>query len=151
MSSPARPIARNQKARYDYEILSTLEAGIILTGSEVKAIRSGQVNIKESYAGSKEGELYLFNLHISNYENIAKHIAFEPRRPRKLLLHRRERNRLIGAVQRKGQTLLPLSLYFNTRGLAKLELALARGKKLHDKRETIKERDWQRRKKIDLT
>lgn len=137
--------AQNRKARHDYFIESTLETGIVLTGTEVKSLRDGGAQITDAHAGEMGGELWLFNAHIPEFHG-GNRLNHEPRRPRKLLVHKRELNRLIGAVQRDGMTLIPLRLYFNSRGLAKLELALAKGKKKYDKRETIKERDWQREK-----
>ncbi|WP_436640941.1 SsrA-binding protein SmpB [Microbaculum sp. FT89] len=138
-------VAENRRARFDYEILDTVEAGIILTGSEVKSLREGRASLSESHAGEMRGDLWLFNVHIPEY-GPANRFGHEPKRPRKLLLHRREINRLIGAVQKEGMTIVPLKLYFNERGIAKLLIALARGKKAHDKRETEKKRDWQREK-----
>ena len=139
------PIAQNRKARHDYLIESTLEAGLVLTGSEVKSLRRGRCSIGEAYAHEEGGELYLRNMHISPYE-AANRLNHEPRRRRKLLVHRRELARLIGQIQRGGYTLVPLSIYFNERGIAKLELAVARGKRKADKRESEKQRDWQRQK-----
>ena len=141
----ATVVADNRKARRNYEILSTLEAGLALTGSEVKSLRSGRASLGEAYAAEEGGELYLINAHIPEYE-AANRENHAPKRPRKLLLHKREIGRLIGAVQREGMTLIPLKLYFNARGRAKLELAVARGKKVFDKRETEKKRDWDRAK-----
>lgn len=138
-------VAENRRARFDYAIEDTLEAGIVLTGTEVKALRAGRANIAESYASPERGELYLINAYIPEY-GPASRFNHEPRRPRKLLVHRRQLNKLFGAVEREGRTVVPLRLYFNERGMAKLELALAKGKKLHDKRATAKERDWQRDK-----
>ena len=140
-----RPIAVNRRARYDYLIEDTIEAGIVLTGSEVKALRSGHGSIKEAHAGEMNGEIYLLNAHFSEYAPAARE-NHEPRRPRKLLLHKREREKLLGQLREKGVTLVPLSLYFNARGIVKLELGLARGKKKADKRETEKKRDWERQK-----
>ena len=137
--------AQNRKARHNYTIEDSLEAGIVLTGSEVKALREGRANIAESYAREKDGEIILINAHIPEYKQ-AGQFNHEPRRPRKLLLQRRQINRLIGAVQREGATLVPLKLYFNERGIAKLQLGLGRGKKKHDKRESEKTRDWNRQK-----
>jgi SsrA-binding protein len=137
--------AQNRKARHDYFIESTLEAGIMLTGTEVKSLREGGAQIADAHAGEMGGELWLFNAHIPEFHG-GNRLNHEPRRPRKLLVHKRELNRLIGAVQRDGMTLIPLRLYFNGQGRAKLELALAKGKKKFDKRETIKARDWQREK-----
>ena len=146
MSADAkRPIAQNRKARHDYLIESTLEAGLVLTGSEVKSLRRGRCSIGEAYAHEEGGELYLRNMHISPYE-AANRLNHEPRRRRKLLVHRRELARLIGQIQRGGYTLVPLSIYFNERGIAKLELAVARGKRKADKRQSEKQRDWQRQK-----
>ncbi len=140
-----RPIAQNRKARHDYIIESTLEAGLVLTGSEVKSLRQGRCSIGEAYAHEEDGELYLRNMHISPYD-AANRLNHEPRRLRKLLVRRRELARLIGQIQRGGYTLVPLSIYFNERGLAKLELAVARGKRKADKRESEKKHDWQRQK-----
>jgi len=138
-----RLAADNRKARFNYEIGQTFEAGIALTGTEVKSLRGGKATIGESYAGEMNGEIYLFNAYIPEYLE-ANRFNHETRRPRKLLLHKREVNKLIGAVQREGMTVVPLKVYFNDRGRAKVEIALARGKKLHDKRETERARDWQR-------
>ena len=142
---PGRLAALNRKARRNYLIEDTVEAGLVLEGSEVKSLRDGRANIAEAYAAERGGELYLLNAHIAQYE-AANRFGHEPRRPRKLLLHKRESERLIGAVRREGKSLIPLSIYFNDRGLAKVALALARGKKLHDKREAEKERAWRREK-----
>jgi SsrA-binding protein len=136
-------VAENRRARFDYELLETLEAGIQLLGTEVKSLRENRGNIQESYASPEGGELYLINSYIPEYK-LGTRFNHEPRRRRKLLMHRREIERLAGAVAREGLTIVPLRLYFDERGIAKLELALARGKKLHDKRETEKKRDWQR-------
>ncbi|MGH6864900.1 MAG: SsrA-binding protein SmpB [Methyloceanibacter sp.] len=138
-------VAENRKARFNYEIEEKLEAGLVLTGSEVKSLRTGKANIAESYASDEGGELYLINAHIADYKQAARD-GHEPTRPRKLLLHAREAARLLGAIRREGMTLIPLRLYFNARGIAKLQIGLARGKKLHDKRETEKKRDWDRQK-----
>ena len=136
-------VAENRKARFNYEIAETFEAGLALQGTEVKSLRQGKANIGDAYAGPSGDELFLFNVHIPEYLE-ANRFNHETRRPRKLLLHRREINRLIGATQREGMTIVPLKLYFNPKGIAKVELGLARGKKLHDKRETEKKRDWER-------
>lgn len=141
----ARIAADNRKARFNYEIGQTFEAGIALTGTEVKSLRGGKATIGESYADQKNGELYLVNAYIPEYLE-ANRFNHETKRPRKLLLHRSELNKLLVAVQREGMTIIPLKVYFNDKGRAKVELALARGKKLHDKRETEKERDWNRDK-----
>jgi SsrA-binding protein len=145
---PARAIkvvADNRKARFNYAIEDTFEAGVALTGTEVKSIRTGKATIGESYADPRQGEIWLVNANIPEYLQ-ANRFNHAPKRPRKLLLHRRQINKLIGAVEREGMTLIPLKLYFNERGRAKVELALAKGKKLHDKRETAKKRDWSREK-----
>jgi SsrA-binding protein len=141
--APGRTIADNRRARFDYLIESTFEAGIILTGTEVKSLRQGRATIGESYASPERGELFLINAYIPEYAP-ASRFNHEPRRPRKLLVKRRELGKLMGAVQREGRTIVPLRMYFNHRGIAKLELAIARGKKAHDKREAGKERDWKR-------
>ena len=138
-------IAENRKARYNYEIEDKIEAGIVLTGSEVKSLRVGKATIAESYASNEGGELYLINAHIAEYQGASRG-GHAPTRPRKLLLHAREVARLLGAIQRDGMALVPLRLYFNARGIAKVQLGLGRGKKLHDKRETEKKRDWERQK-----
>jgi SsrA-binding protein len=138
-------VAENRKARFNYDIEEKLEAGIQLTGSEVKSLRAGRANIAESYASEEGGELYLINAHIAEYAQAARD-GHAPTRPRKLLLHKREIEKLLAAIQRQGMTLVPLKLYFNARGIAKIELGLARGKKMHDKRDTEKKRDWQRQK-----
>jgi SsrA-binding protein len=138
-------VAENRKARFNYEIEEKLEAGIALVGSEVKSLRAGNANIAEAYATDERGELYLINAHISEYGGAARN-GHAPLRPRKLLLHAREIARLLGAIQRQGMTLIPLKLYFNARGIAKVELGLGKGKKLHDKRDTEKKRDWDRQK-----
>jgi len=138
-------VAENRKARFEYFIEDTLEAGIALQGTEVKSLRFGDGNIAESYAEIKNGEVWLVNANIPEY-TFGNRENHSPRRPRKLLLHAREVEKLHGAVNRQGMTLIPLSVYFNDRGRAKVELALAKGKKLHDKRETQKNRDWQRDK-----
>ncbi|SOC04116.1 SsrA-binding protein SmpB [Stappia indica] len=138
-------IADNRKARFNYEIEDTLEAGIELKGTEVKALREGKSMIAESYASFEGGEFWLINSYIPEYLQ-ANRFNHEPRRKRKLLLHKREMAKLALAVDKDGKTIVPLKLYFNEKGRAKLELALARGKKLHDKRETERKRDWNREK-----
>ena len=135
--------AQNRKARHDYLIEDTIEAGMMLTGSEVKTLRLGRVSIAEAFAAEKEGEFYLYNAYFPEYE-AAKHFSHKPRRARKLLLKKREINKLIGVTQRAGITLVPLSIYFNPRGIAKVELGLAKGKRKVDKRASEKERDWKR-------
>ena len=136
-------VADNRKARFNYEIGEVFEAGIALTGTEVKSMRGGKAMIAESYADPRDGELWLINATIPEYLQ-ANRFNHEPKRARRLLLHRRQINRLIGAVEREGMTVVPLKLYFNDRGRAKIEIALARGKKLHDKRETERKRSWDR-------
>ena len=136
------PIARNKRARHDYHILETWEAGLVLTGTEVKSLREGKAQLADAYGIVKDGEVYLLNLHISPYKQ-ASYNNHEPTRTRKLLLHRRQIRRLIGAVERQGLTLVPLDLYFK-HGVAKVTLALGKGKKLHDKRETARQRDAER-------
>jgi SsrA-binding protein len=135
-------VADNRKARFNYAIGETFEAGIVLTGSEVKSIRAGKATIAESYADARGGELWLINSNIPEYLQ-ASRFNHAPKRARKLL-QKREINRLVGAVEREGMTIVPLKLYFNEKGRAKVEIALARGKKLHDKRETLKKRSWER-------
>jgi SsrA-binding protein len=135
-------IAKNRRARHDYSILDTYEAGIVLTGSEVKSLRDGRANLSDAYGIVRDGQIYLLNLHISPYER-ASYNNHEPTRTRKLLLHKREITRLIGAIERQGLTLIPLELYFK-RGIAKVAMALGKGKKLHDKREDAKARDADR-------
>ena len=138
-------IADNRKARYNYAIGDTFEAGIMLTGTEVKSLRTGKANVAESYASYEDNELWLINCHIPEYLQ-ANRNNHEPRRRRKLLMSKREISRLSQAVARDGMTIVPLKLYFNDRGLAKVQLGLAKGKKNHDKRETEKKRDWNREK-----
>ncbi|AIC26586.1 MULTISPECIES: SsrA-binding protein SmpB [Rhizobium] len=138
-------VAENRKARFNYEIIDTYEAGLVLTGTEVKSLREGKANIAESYASDEGGEIWLINSYLPEYLQ-ANRFNHEPRRRRKLLLSGREIHRLRSAVNREGMTLIPLKIYFNDRGRAKMELALAKGKKLHDKRESEKERDWNRQK-----
>jgi SsrA-binding protein len=144
-TSVRKVVAENRKARFSYFIDDTFEAGIVLGGSEVKALRLGRANIADSYAAEQGGEIFLINAYIPEYLQ-ANRFQHETRRPRKLLLHKRQANKLMGAVNKEGMTLIPLRIYFNDKGRAKLELALARGKKLHDKRETEKNRDWERQK-----
>ncbi len=141
-----RLVAENRKARHEYFITDTLEAGIALTGTEVKSLRQGQANISESYAAMEDGGLALINAYIPEYKQAGAFFNHEPRRPRRLLMHRRELHKLAIAISRQGMTLVPLELYFNERGIAKLKLALAQGKKLHDKRQTEAKRDWERQK-----
>lgn len=155
-------IAENRKATFNYYIAETFESGLILEGSEVKSLRANRCSITEAFIGEmssqfavstvktqheklKENELYLFNANVPKYEQ-ARSFNHEPKRPRKILLHKKEVNKLLGSIRKKGMTIIPLAMYFNNRGLAKLRIALAQGKNVVDKRETIKERDWNRSK-----
>lgn len=142
----SKTVAQNRRARFDYFIEDTLEAGIVLTGTEVKSLRAGQASINESYASVEGSAIVLVNAYIPEYNKAHVKLQHEVRRPRKLLLHKNQMSKLIGAIQRKGTTLIPLSIYFNKRGIAKVGLGIAMGKKQHDKRETVKTRDWQREK-----
>lgn len=143
--STANSVAENRKARHNYFIEDTVEAGLVLTGTEVKSLRAGKANIAESYASPEGDEMWLVNAYIPEYKQ-GNRFNHSPRRRRKLLLHRREINRLSGQRDREGMTLIPLSLYFNDQGRAKLAIGLAKGKKQHDKRQTQKDRDWKRQK-----
>lgn len=138
-----RVVAENRKARFNYFIDETLEAGIMLAGTEVKSLREGRADISESYASEQDGELYLVNAYIPEYK-AGNRFNHETRRPRKLLLHKREINKLAGGIKRAGTTIVALKIYFNERGKAKVLLGLARGKRQHDKRAAIKDRDWKR-------
>ena len=138
-------VADNRKARFSYSIDDTIEAGIMLMGSEVKALRSGKATIAESYAQAKDGEIWLVNAYIPEY-TMANRFNHEPKRMRKLLVRKTDARKLSAAVQREGMTLVPLRVYFTPKGIAKIELGIAKGKKLHDKRETEKKRDWARDK-----
>ena len=140
-----KTVAENRRARFDYFIEEKFEAGIALSGTEVKSLRGGEGSIAESYAEVRDGEAWLINANIPEFSH-GNRFNHEPKRPRKLLLHGREIEKLVGAVERKGMTLVPLSIYFNGKGRAKVELALAKGKQAHDKRQTIKDRDWKRDK-----
>ena len=142
---PIKIVAENRKARFNYAIEDTIEAGIALTGTEVKSIRNGKTTIAESYADTKDGEIWLINANIPEYLQ-ANRFNHEPKRPRKLLLHRKEMTKLMGSIKREGVTIVPLSVYFNPRGIAKVQLGLAKGKRKEDKREADKARDWQRDK-----
>ena len=137
-------VAENRKARHDYEIVETIEAGMMLLGSEVKSLRRGRASIVEAYASDEAGVIMLINANIPEYD--ASRTKHHPTRKRPLLLHKKEVNRLIGLINREGMTLIPLAIYFNDRGLAKLSLGLAKGRKKQDKREAIKKRDWDRQK-----
>ena len=138
-----KTLAENRRARYEYYIEEVVEAGIALAGTEVKALRQGQASIAESYAELKDGQMWLVNMNIPEFSH-GNRFNHEPKRPRRLLLHEREIGKMGGAVARQGMTLIPLSIYFNPQGRAKVELAIAKGKQLHDKRETEKARDWKR-------
>jgi len=139
-------VTDNRRARFDYHLEDKFEAGIVLTGTEVKSLRHGQCSLNESYVGPKGGEIYLFNAYIPEYKQAGPHLQHAPKRNRLLLLRKKEIGKMLGAVNREGYTLVPTRLYFNARGVAKLEVALAKGKKMHDKRETEKNRDWKRDK-----
>jgi SsrA-binding protein len=136
-------VSDNRRARFNYEIGETFEAGIALTGTEVKSLRGGKATIAESYGDARNGEIWLINSNIPEYLQ-AHTFNHAPKRPRKLLLHKNQVNKLAGAVEREGMTIVPLKLYFNAKGRAKIEIALGKGKKLHDKRDTIKKRSWER-------
>lgn len=138
---PRQVVAQNRKARHNYFIDDVFEAGLMLAGTEVKSLRQGKANIGDAYAADQNGEIWLYNVNIPEYDS-GGYVRHEPKRARKLLLHKREIAKLAGAVQREGVTLVPLAIYFNKRGIAKVELGLARGKKQYDKRETAKKRDW---------
>ena len=142
-------ISNNKKARFNYIIEEEIEAGIMLLGSEVKSIRAGKVNIKDSYAYQKKGRIYLLNANINQYDG-ANQFNHEPTRPRELLLHKRQINKLLGKVKIKGLSLIPLSLYFNKRGIVKIKLGVAKGKKLYDKRASIKDKDEKRQRARDI-
>ncbi len=139
-------VAENRRARYEFSLDDTYDAGIQLTGTEVKSLRGGQANIAESYVSAENGEIFLINANIPEYQQAGSFYNHEPRRRRRLLLHKKEIARLHQAVERQGMTMVPLRLYFNDRGLVKLKFAVAQGKKLHDKRETERKRDWNRQK-----
>lgn len=144
--STNQTVADNRRAKFDYHLEDKFEAGLVLTGTEVKSLRHGQCMIAESHIAEKDGALHLLNAHIPEYQQASQLLQHEPRRPRKLLLKKREHDRLMGAVNREGYTIIPVRLFFDAKGLAKLEIALAKGKKQHDKRETEKKRDWNRDK-----
>ena len=136
----------NKRAKREYEIIDTYEAGIVLSGPEVKSLRLGRANIGDAYADPRDGEIWLINCHISEYFNAQKEFQFSPTRPRKLLLHKKEIRKLQGSVQKQGLTLIVLKIFFNKKGIAKIDLGLGRGKKDRDKRADEKNRDWQRQK-----
>ena len=141
-----RVVAENRQARFEFFLTDTYEAGLQLAGTEVKSLRKGQATISDSYASAEDGGLWLINAYIPEYQGAGRFFQHEPRRKRKLLMHAKEIHKLVTGVERQGMTIIPLELYFNERGIAKLKLALAQGKKLHDKRETEKKRDWNREK-----
>jgi SsrA-binding protein len=142
---PGHIAAQNRRARHEYFIVSEVEAGVMLVGTEVKSLRAGKGNIQEAFAGPMKDELWLFNAYIPEYQSKMP-FPHETRRPRKLLLHKREMAKLMGAITKDGMTLVPLDIHFTLRGMAKVQLGLAKGKKLHDKREASKQRDWNREK-----
>ncbi len=146
MISTSQSVADNKKARFDYELHDEFTAGIMLKGTEVKSLRLGQCSIKESYVGPKNGDIWLFNANIPEYQQAGAHLQHDPKRPRKLLLHKREINKLMGAVAKEGMSIVATKLFFDERGKVKLDIALARGKKMHDKRESEKKRDWGKQK-----
>lgn len=142
----SRPVAVNRRARHDYEIDRTIEAGLVLQGTEVKSLRNGGASIRDAYAEPRGGEMWLVNAHIPPYPNAARAAQHEPKRPRKLLVKRREAAKIAAAVQQEGMTAVPLSIYFTDSGLAKAEIALGRGRKTRDRRQEIKKREWEREK-----
>jgi len=144
-TSPSRTVALNRKARFEYFIEEEIEAGMVLTGTEVKSLRKGNANIGDAYAGERNGEIWLINAYIAEFEGGNRN-NHEPKRPRKLLLHQRQIKKLLGRLKMKGMTLVPLAMYFNARGIAKVSLGLGMGKKQYEKRGTIKEREWKRQK-----
>ena len=146
MISTNHTVADNKQVRHNYAVEDVFEAGIMLVGTEVKSLRLGQANIKEAYVGPKDGEIWVFNMNIPEYQQAGPKMQHEPQRARKLLLHKREVDKLLGSVARAGYTIVPLRLFFNGRGIAKLEIGLAKGKQAHDKRESIKKRDWDKQK-----
>lgn len=144
--STNQTVAENRRARFDYHLEEKFDAGVALTGTEVKSLRHGQCSLNESFAGEDKGEIWLYGVYIAEYTQAGTHLQHSPRRPRRLLLKKREIHRLMGAITRDGYTIVPVRIYFNDKGLAKVEIALAKGKKQYDKRETTKERDWGRQK-----
>ena len=139
-------VSDNRRARFDYFLEEKFEAGIQLTGTEVKSLRHGQCSLNESFAGEKQGAIWLHNCYIAPYNPAGAHLQHDPKRPRPLLLHKNQIDKLLGSVRRDGYTIVPVKIYFNSRGLAKVEIALAKGKQAHDKRQTTKEREWGREK-----
>ncbi|MBI1326898.1 MAG: SsrA-binding protein SmpB [Alphaproteobacteria bacterium] len=150
MLSVNETVADNRKARFEYHIEERFEAGIVLHGTEVKSLRLGQCSLGEAFADEKGGEIWVYNMHIPEYQQAGKHLQHDPKRPKKLILHKKQVHKLMGAVNRDGYTIVPTRLYFNGRGMAKLEIALAKGKKLHDKRAATKDREWNREKSRTL-
>lgn len=146
MISVNQTVTENRRARFDYLIEEKLTAGIVLTGTEVKMLRLGQCSLNESYVSPEDNEVWLINSYIPEYPQAGKHLQHEPKRRRKLLVRRKEIGRLAGAVTREGRTIVPLRLFFDSKGIARVEIALAKGKKLYDKRETEKNRDWDRQR-----
>lgn len=144
--STDKVVADNRRANYEYELTDRFEAGIVLTGTEVKSLRHGQCSLAESYVGPKGDEIWIHNMHIPEYMQASQHLQHDPKRPRKLLLKKREIGKLLGGVNKEGMTITATKIYFNKTGLAKIEIALAKGKKIHDKRQTEKDRDWKRDK-----
>ena len=140
-------VANNKKAFFEYFILEKIEAGIQLTGDEVKSLRVGKASIKEAYAEAKKGQLFLVNSDISNYEKASSYSKLDSKRVRKLLVHKKQISKLQGKIEKEGMTIVPIKLYFNSRGIAKIEIAVAKGKKLYDKREVKKKKDWNMQKK----
>lgn len=144
MSIKQQIIAKNRKAHYNYFLEDTMETGVVLIGSEAKSLRLKTCNISESYADVINGEIYILNMNIPKYENSSAFSYYIPTKPRKLLLHKRQIRKIIGKIKQKGYTLVPLCVYFNEKNIAKIEIALAKGKKIYDKREDIKRKDWNR-------
>ena len=139
-------VTDNRRARFDYHLEQKFDAGLELRGTEVKSLRHGQCSLNEAFAGEHDGDIWLYNCYIAEYQQAGTHLQHAPRRPRRLLLKKKEINRLMGSVTREGYTIVPVRIYFNDRGLAKVEIALAKGKKQYDKRQTDKDRDWGRQK-----
>jgi len=147
MKDPKKPnttVATNRRARYDYHILDTLEAGMVLVGSEVKSLRDGKCSLDGSYVSVQDGELWLTGVHIDEYKNAVKYLTYNPKQKRKLLVHKRERRRFAEKSMEKGLTIVPLSIYFNSKGIAKCEIAVVKGKKEHDKRQSEKTKSARR-------
>ena len=144
--STDKVVADNRRANFDYHIEERFDAGLVLVGTEVKSLRHGQCMLAESHVGLKDDHLFLLNAHIPEYQQASPHLQHDPRRPRKLLLKQKEINKLMGSITRDGYTIIPTKLYFDKKGLAKLEIGLAKGKKMHDKRQDKKDKDWNRDK-----